>query len=91
MAPLLAIIPEIILGISAAGAVASGVAALDQPKAPAAPSQATTSLEQAKSTQAAAQAQAAALSQRRGMASTILTSPMGVGAGTQTQRSTLGA
>ena len=80
----------ILLGISAAAGVASGVAAFSQPKAPAAPSQSQTSMEQAQASEAAAMAQATTLMKRRGMASTILTSPLGV-SGTQTQRSTLGA
>ena len=89
MAP--ALLP-ILLGISAAAGVAGTVDAIvEQPKAPAAPSQTTTNTQQAEASQAAAQAQATALQQRRGMASTILTSPMGVGGGTQTQKATLGA
>jgi hypothetical protein len=67
------------------------VAALDQPKAPAAPSQATTTREQAQASTAAAMAQAQAMMQRRGMSSTIMTSPMGVSGGSSTTRATLGA
>lgn len=88
MAPL--VLP-ILLGISAAAGIASGVAAFEQPKAPVAPTQTETNTQQAEATQAAAQAQATALTQRRGMASTILTSPTGVGGSTSTQKSTLGA
>jgi hypothetical protein len=85
-----AILP-VLLGISAAAGVAGTVAALDQPSAPAAPTQTTTNTQQAEATQASAQAQATALQKRRGMASTILTSPMGVSGGTQTTSATLGA
>jgi len=86
-----AVIP-IILGISAAlGAVSAGVSLADRPKSPAAPTAAQTQLEQAQAAEAAAQAQALALQKRRGLASTILTSPMGVTGGTTTQRATLGA
>ena len=53
---------------------------------PTAPNTAATD---AKASTAAAQAQAAALTKRRGMASTIMTSPMGAGAA-QTQKTTLG-
>ena len=92
MAPFLAVLPEIIFGVSAASVVGAGIAELvSKPSAPADPSQATTNTQQAAATQAAAQAQATALTQRRGMASTILTSPMGVGSTPNTQRSTLGA
>ena len=91
MAPLAALIPEIALGIGAASAVAGGVSLLSKPKSPVAPSTAQTQKEQADATQAAAQAQATALTKRRGMSSTILTSPLGIGSGSQTQRSTLGA
>jgi hypothetical protein len=87
----LGLLPSILLGVSAAGAVASGVAALDQPKSPAAPTSTQTQTEQAEAAQAAAQAQATALTKRRGMASTIMTSPLGVGNAPNTQRSTLGA
>jgi hypothetical protein len=79
------------LGIGAAAATAGIVAAVDQPKAPTAPAQTTTTLQQSQATQAAAQAQATALTQRRGMASTMLTSPMGVSNAPTTQRATLGA
>ena len=85
-----AIVP-ILLGISAAAGVAGTVASLDQPKAPAAPSQTATNQQQAEAAQAAAQAQATALQRRRGLASTELTSPLGVSGGTQTARATLGA
>jgi len=79
------------LGISAVATGVEAYSALNQPKAPQAPSQTQTQAQQAEAAQAAAQAQATALSQRRGMASTVLTSPMGVTGSTQTQRATLGA
>ena len=80
-----------LMGISAAGAVAGGVAAFTQPKAPVAPTQTQTSSQQAKAEQAAAMAQAQALQRRRGLSSTILTSPLGVGGGERTTQATLGA
>ena len=85
-----AIVP-ILMAISAAASVATGVAAFSKPKPPTAPTAEQTRTKQAAAAQAAAQAQAAALSHRRGMASTVLTSPLGVTDGTQTQRATLGA
>jgi hypothetical protein len=85
MAP--AIVPLIIAGISAATA---GVAIAEQPSAPKAPSQSDIAKEQAQAATAAAEAQAAALKERRGMASTVLTSPFGTSGGI-TQKATLGA
>lgn len=82
MAPLFALIPAIAGGIGAAtsiGALASQ---------PGAPKPQVTSTPAA--TEAAANAQATALTKRRGMASTILSSPFS-GGGTQTQKATLGA
>jgi len=60
--------------------------ALNQPKGPDAPKQ----TDYAKEQEAAATAQAEALLRRRGMASTIMTSPMGAG-GATTGKATLGA
>jgi len=85
-----AVLP-IILGISAVATGVEAYSAFNQPKAPTAPTQTQTTNQQAEAAQAAAQAQATALSQRRGLASTVLTSPMGVTGSTQTQRATLGA
>jgi len=85
-----AIVP-IMLGISAVGTGVAAYSALNQPNALTAPTQTQTTNQQAEAAQAAAQAQATALSQRRGLASTVLTSPMGVTGSTQTQRATLGA
>ena len=76
---------------AAAGTALEAYSVFSKPKAPAAPTQAQTSTQQAESAMAAAQAQATALQQRRGLGASILTSPMGVGGGTQTQRATLGA
>ena len=83
-------IPLIIMGISAAAAGVGIASALDQPSAPKAPTQATTNLQQAQASEAAAQAQASALMKRRGMASTELTSPMGTSGAAQTTSATLG-
>jgi hypothetical protein len=65
--------------------------AVDKPSAPKAPTQANTAQQQAQASQAAALAQADALTKRRGMASTILTSPTGASGPANTQRATLGA
>ena len=56
---------------------------------PTAPSAQTTQQQQAEAASAAAQAQAEALTKRRGMASTILTSPLGASEA-NTQKATLG-
>jgi len=56
---------------------------------PPGPSATTTTEQQAQSANAAAMAQAEALQKRRGLASTILTSPTGAG-GANTQKATLG-
>jgi hypothetical protein len=83
-------IPLIVAGI---GAATTGIAAYEmtqQPSAPTAPTQAQTSTQQAQASQDAAQAQAEALTKQRGMAATMLTSPMGAGPA-QTQKTTLGA
>ena len=87
MAPILPFIPLIAAGV---GAAATGVAIAEMPKSPTAPNPATTATNEATAAQDAAQAQAAALSKRRGMSSTILTSPLGSGTA-QTAKSTLGA
>jgi len=89
MAPLIAFIPLIAAGI---GAAVTGVELANQPSAPAAPTQTASNTQQAQAQQAAALAQAQALTKRRGLAATVLTSPMGVNSGpTQTQTATLGA
>lgn len=87
MAPLVAALPLILAGI---GAAATGIELAHQPKAPKAPTQATNNTQQAEAAQAAALAQAQALQKRRGMASTVMTSPQGVTGGVQTQTATLG-
>ncbi len=91
MAPLVAFIPLIAAGI---GAAVTGVELSNMPKAPKAPTQIQSNTQQAQAQQAAAIAQAQSLSKRRGMASTILTSPMGVssgvGSGAQGSATTLG-
>jgi len=86
MAPIVAFIPLIAAGIGAAATTAS---LLDKPSAPSAPTVVENQTQQAQAQQAAAIAQASALQKRRGMASTILTSPMGTGSG-QTTSATLG-
>lgn len=87
MAPLIAFIPLIAAGV---GAAVTGVELADKPSAPKAPTQVESETSQAREQQAAAQAQASALKERRGIASTILTSPMGAGGPAQTQSATLG-
>jgi hypothetical protein len=59
-------------------------------KGPSAPTQQQDEIDQAKAATAAAQAQAAALTKRRGMASTVLTSPLGTSGAASTQKATLG-
>lgn len=87
MAPLIAFIPLITAGI---GAAVAGVELTNQPKAPVAPTQVASQTQQAQAQQAAATAQALALQRRRGMSSTVLTSPLGTQSGGQTQQATLG-
>jgi hypothetical protein len=70
--------------VASAGMGAYGM--MNSPKAPGAPTQ----TDYAKEQEAAATAQAEALLKRRGMSSTILTSPLGAG-GAQTGKATLGA
>ena len=68
--------------VAAAGVGVSVYELANQPKAagaPQAPNQQQTQTQQAQAQQAAALAQAQALTKRRGMASTILTSPTGTG------------
>ena len=63
--------------VSAAAAVGEGIyEAVSKPSAPVAPTQAKTNEQTAQAAQASALAQAQALTQRRGMASTMLQSPM---------------
>lgn len=88
MAPLVAFIPLIAAGV---GAAVTGVELSNMPKAPTAPTQVASETMQAREQQAAALAQAQALKARRGMASTILTSPLGTTTGpSQTKQATLG-
>lgn len=87
MAPLVAFIPLIAAGI---GAAVTGIEMSNMPQAPKAPTMSANQSQQAQVQQAAALAQAQALQKRRGMASTIMTSPQGVTSGTQTQSATLG-
>jgi hypothetical protein len=72
-----------------AGGVAETYSAFNQPKMPGVTSQTQTDMEAEK--EKAAQAQAEALLRRRGMASTILTSPLGIQSGSPTMKATLGA
>jgi hypothetical protein len=80
--------------VAAAGVGVSLYEMANQPgagAAPQAPSQSTIQTQQAEAQQAAALSQAQALQKRRGMASTILTSPMGTSGGpAQGQSATLG-
>ena len=87
MAFLVPFIPLIAAGI---GAATAGVELAHQPSAPQAPTPTQNTTQQAQSAAAAAEAQARALTQRRGMASTILSSPFGTNTA-QTAKSTLGA
>jgi hypothetical protein len=64
-------------GIMAAATVGETIySAVSKPSAPTAPTQAQTNEQTAQAAQASALAQAQALTQRRGMASTMLQSPM---------------
>ena len=81
-----------ISAVTAAASIGTGIyEATSMPSAPTAPTQQETSQQQAQATQAAALAQANALTKRRGMASTILTSPTGASGTPTTQKTTLGA
>jgi hypothetical protein len=75
-------------------AVSTGVGiyeAANQPSPPKAPTVQQNTQQQAQASQASALAQAQALTKRKGMASTILTSPLGVTTPPATQKATLGA
>ena len=77
--------------VSAAAAVGEGIyAAVSKPSTPKAPTQAQTNEQTAQAAQASALAQAQALTERRGMASTMLQSPMTSGNAT-VGKATLGA
>lgn len=80
-------LPLIAAGI---GAAATGIAIADQPKAPTAPTPTTSATNEADSAAAASQAQAEALQKRRGLASTVLTSPLGAQGAASVQKATLG-
>lgn len=80
------------LGVTTAATVGTTIySAMNQPSAPKAPTQVDNAQQQAQASQAAALAQANALTKRRGMASTILTSPTGAAGTASTQKATLGA
>jgi carbon starvation protein CstA len=80
------------LAVSAAGTIGTGIyEAVAKPSPPPAPTSAQTAAQQAEAQQAAALAEAQALTARRGMASTILTSPLGVTTQPTVGRATLGA
>ena len=87
MAPIIPFIPLIAAGV---GAAVTGIELADQPSAPKAPTVVGNQSQQAQAQQAAALAQAQELKSRRGIASTILTSPQGAASG-QTTSATLGA
>ena len=75
-------------GGSVVASAGTGIySALNAPKIPGMPSQ----TDYAKQQEAAAQSQAEALLKRRGMASTILTSPLGASGSPGTKGATLGA
>jgi hypothetical protein len=80
------------LAVTTAASVGTGIyEAVSKPSAPTPPTQANTAQEQAQASQAAALAQANALTKRRGMASTILTSPTGASGPASVKTQTLGA
>jgi len=81
-----------IVGIaSSLSSLGVGIAeAVSAPSAPKPPVPVNLAQEQAQAAEAAAQAEATALMKRRGMASTMLTGPMGPTAQPATQRATLG-
>ena len=82
------------VGLIASAAATVGTSiyeAVESPSAPKAQTQAQTAQQQAQASQASALAQAQALTQRRGMASTILTSPTGTSGTAATKGATLGA
>lgn len=76
--------------IGAASTAASLGYEMSQGGPPSAPSSQTTQQQQAEASSAAAQAQAEALQKRRGLASTILTSPMGTSGTANVGKATLG-
>lgn len=80
------VVAAIIGAVATVASVGEGIYSATAPK-PKAPD--NLAAEEAKAAQAAAQAQATALQKRRGMASTIMTSPMGAPQA-PTQRTTLG-
>lgn len=87
MAPIIPFIPLIAAGI---GAATTGIALAKAPgPPPPAPTLPQVAEKSGDAALTAANAQALALTRRRGMASTILTSPMGTSSGS-TQTSTLG-
>jgi hypothetical protein len=78
-------------GVAAAGTASEMIySAVSKPSAPVAPTQAQTNEQTAEASQASALAQAQALTKRRGMASTMLQSPMTSGNAT-VEKATLGA
>jgi len=82
----------IMMGVSTAAAVGTGIyEAVNQPTAPTSPTTAQTNEQQAQAAQAAALAQAHALTERKGMASTMLTSPTGATGAPTVGKATLGA
>jgi len=87
--PITASVVGIVAGLAGIGTEIYALA--NQPSAPKAPTQTQSNIQQAQAQQASALAQAQELSKRRGLASTILTSPMGASSGpAQTQTATLG-
>lgn len=77
--------------IAGAASVGTGVySAVSKPSAPVAPTTAQTAALQAQASQAAALAQANALTQRRGMASTVLQNPLTQSSQPNVARATLG-
>ena len=82
----------IALGVMAATAVGTSIyQATQKPPSLPTPDPNKTAEQQARASQAAALAQAQALTKRRGMASTILTSPLGTTGTPSVGKATLGA
>jgi negative regulator of sigma E activity len=81
----------IALVVAGVGTAASIYEMTQQPKAPDAPTLPAAASQVDNTAQAAAQAQATAMSKRKGAASTLLTGPQGILTQPSTARQTLGA
>jgi hypothetical protein len=93
MAGTISVTTALLIGAGVTAAATAGemiYSAVSQPSAPTAPTQAQTAEQQANASQASALAQAQALTKRRGMAATTLTSPMGTTGAATVGKATLG-